>query len=131
MNGKEFNPIVTIPSQLIFREPQRQHPNASHSETISKIAKKLEKDYDVLHIFYRQYKSKIKSVIIAEVKRAWNAGRDQEQVNGIIGEKIKNMFRQFMIKEEHGIRTRTAQRENRQSFIKTGAYYKSLKVAVR
>lgn len=127
-----FSPIVTIPSKITFREPQRQHPkNIDNPKTVSEVAKKLEKDYEPLHIFYRKYKDKIKSVIIEEVKRAWNAGRDQEIVNNIIAERIKALWRQFILRDETGVKTRAAQKAGRQSFLDTGTYYKSMKVQVK
>lgn len=129
----EFNPIVTLPREIIFQEPQRKHPkNSGKGEnTIADVAKKLEKDYDILHIFMRKYKDKIKSVIIQEVKLAWNSKRDQEMVNNIIGDRIKNLFRQFIIRDETGIKTLAALAAGRQSFVDTGAYYKSLIVKVK
>jgi len=127
-----FNPIVSIPHQIIFREPLRKHPGKfNQKETVFDVATDLEGRYDILHIFYRMCKDELKSIIIQEVKRAWKMGRDQEATNGIIAERIKNAFRVFIIEEKHGIKTLAAIREGRQSFIDTGAYYKFMNVVIK
>jgi hypothetical protein len=128
----QFNPIVTIPRQIIFREPLRKHPGkGSKTETVFKVATDLEEGYSIAHIFYRMYKDELKSIIIQEVKRAWKSGRDQEATNQVIAERIKNLWRQFIIREEHGIKTKAALREGRQSFVDTGAYYKGMAIKVK
>lgn len=129
---KKINPIVTIPARITFREPTRKHPGKKNYEdlTVSAVAKDLEDRYDILHIFYRMYKQKIKSAIIEEIKLSWKHESDQNIVNGQIAERIKNMWRMFLVREEHGIKTGAAIAEQRQSFIDTGAYYKSMNIKV-
>lgn len=127
-----FNPIVSIPHQIIFSEPMRKHPGkGSKTETVFDVATDLEKGYDILHIFYRMYKDELKSIIIQEVKLAWKMGRDQEATNKAISKRIYNLWVMFVIREEHGIKTKAALREGRQSFIDTGSYYKSMIVKIK
>ena len=130
MGRSKFNPIVTIPPFFIFREPTLLHPKDTAGQTIADVARFLEADYDILHIFYRMKKTEIKSIIVKEVKLAWKYGRDQSMVNNLIAEQIKNIFREFMLKQGHGIVTQAAIKKGRQSFIDTGAYLAGMQVKV-
>lgn len=126
----KFNPIVSLPRFFSFQEPALLHPKDTAGQTIADVARFIEADYDLLHIFYEMKKAEIKSIIIQEVKLAWKYGRDQEIVNNIISDKIKSLYRQFMLRAEHGIKTKAAMDNNRQSFLDTGAYVAGMRVKV-
>ena len=128
---RDFNPIVTIPRKLQFKEPIKKHAKLrNESETVGDVARQLESNYDVIGIFFKMYKNEIKSIIIQEVRAAWKYGRDQQETNRNIGSRVQSLWRQDILNEENGIKTKAAQDAGRQSFVYTGDYYKSLQVRV-
>jgi len=121
---------ISLPKTVRFTEPTILHPKNSKTLTVAALAKILERKYDLLHKFVRMHKKDITGVIIKNVKRSWKYGKEQEEVNSVIADEIKNMFRMYILREEHGIKTKASRVRGSQSFIDTGAYFSSFFIIV-
>ena len=121
--------LTPLPTVISFQEPNIQHQHDAITDP--ELAKKLEKKYHILRIFAQRKKDKIKGVIIKEVLRAWKSGTSQDKAFGRMGDKITALYRNFMLANGTGIKTRASIREKRQSFIATGEYYEKMRTVVR
>ena len=120
--------LTPLPSKISFQEPNIQHQDDAITDP--ELAKKLEKKYHILKLFSQRKKKQIKGVIIKETLRAWKSRASQDQAFGRMGVKITSLYRNFMLANGTGIKTRSAVREHRQSFIATGEYYEKMKAVV-
>lgn len=111
--------------QISFFEPDAQHP--SGSATISEVAQELESEYHLIESFIASEKDK---VVRRLIELALDSGLERPKVFKILEEEVKNAWREYMVNEEHGIKTLSSEAHERESFIDTGAYYKNLQVKV-
>jgi len=103
--------------EISFRSPSRLHAD-SPDTPVSEIAKQLESRFSVIHIFARTYKSEIKNIIVQIA-----LGR-MERIAG--EEKIRDLWREYVMNEEHGIKTNAARERGNQSFVDSGDFFGSL-----
>ena len=120
--------LAQTPSAIVFTEPRVTHPKSD--STVAEVAKSLEKRYHLAHIFAKMHLKDVKKVIISEMAKAWKYARPQVQMNEIISKKVKTLWRNYIIRQEHDIHTAAAKRRGNQSFIDTGTYYTAMKVKV-
>ena len=121
--------LTSLPEEISFREPVRQHPTGD--QTVSEVAKALEKKYHILKLFTKKKNSEIRSIVIGGIKEAWRGNNDQDRAFNIMQDNIRDLFRQFILANETGIVTKASVARGNQSFIDTGAYYSNLGVKVQ
>ena len=135
--------LTHLPTVISFQEPNIQHQHDAITD--SELAKKLEKKYHILRLFAQRKKDAIKKIIVKGMIRSWKgssvkgllkkfeltSGTDQENTYGIMGSQITALYRNFMLANGTGIKTRASIREKRQSFIATGEYYEKMRTVVR
>lgn len=103
--------------EISFRSPSRLHAD-SPDTPVSEVALKLEKRYKVIAKFAEMHESGIKNIIVQIA-----LGRMER----IVGEeKIRDLWREYIINEEHGIKTKAAEERGNQSFVDSGDYFGSL-----
>lgn len=103
--------------EVSFRSPSRPHAD-SPDTPVSEVAIKLEKRYKVIAKFADIYESEIKNIVVQIA-----LGRMER----IVGEeKIRDLWREYVIDEEHGIKTDAARERGNQSFVDSGDYFGSL-----
>ena len=135
--------LTPLPTAISFQEPNIQHQHDAITDP--ELAKKLEKKYHILRLFAQRKKDAIKKIIVKGMIRSWKgssvkgllkkikltSGTDQENTYGIMGSQITALYRNFMLANGTGIKTRASIREKRQSFIATGEYYEKMRTVVR
>lgn len=104
-----------------------EHPNGG---TVIDIANRLEQKYDLLRTFVVLHKSDLEKIIASEMALAIKHGYDNIVMDSAIDGRIKEVWRSFLMNEEHGIRTKAAEEKNRQSFIDSGTYMNALTIGV-
>ena len=103
--------------EISFRSPSRPHAD-SPDTPVSEVARQLESRFSVIRTFSEMYKSQIKNIIVQIA-----LGRMER----IVGEeKIRDLWREYIINEEHGIKTNAARERGNQSFVDSGDYFGSL-----
>lgn len=112
------------PIQIVFIEPDRLHPN-SDTTTVGEVATLLEDKYHLIENFTKKYKNEITKKLLQYAKNNPNNWKF------LLSEYIKNEWRDYMVSELHNIKTKIATKEQRESFINTGAYYKSLQIIIK
>lgn len=104
-----------------FAEPDMMHPD-SDVATVYEIAMMIENKYHLVDIFAHQFKSKIaerfSSLVLANERRTLR----------ILEEDVKNWWREFILDELHKIRTSAAKRDDRESFVASGTYYRNMRI---
>lgn len=110
-------------TKLVFSSPfLRLYPN-SKKATVHSVAVKLEKKYHIMEDFYRQNKAKISKILLdAYLRKMDGKGLNESRING----QMQALWRDWLSKEGHGIKTKSAEEEGRTSFIDTGNYMRFL-----
>ena len=139
--------LTPLPTVISFQEPNIQHQHDAITDP--ELAKKLEKKYHILRLFAQRKKDAIKKIIVKGMIRSWKGSSvkglikkyddliasaskdDQDHTYGIMGAQITALYRNFMLANGTGIKTRASIREKRQSFIATGEYYEKMRTVVR
>lgn len=144
--------MITAPKRIDFLEPTIAHApppppksgirryskdllkrrlQANRTQpTIAEVAERLEEKYDLLTTFVIMHKKEIEGIIITEMVYAIKHNDTNEQMDARINGRISTLWRIYIQNEEHQIKTKAAEKENRQSFIKTGEYYTALTIGV-
>lgn len=110
---------------ITYIEPDMLHPN-SDEQTISDISKKLECKYHLLEKFSESIMPKLVEKLAQELLR-----NDPNRAFVIIEEYIKDEWRDYIVNEKHGIKTKASTERGSEAFIDTGAYFKGLRVQLR
>ena len=122
--------MITAPKRIDLIEPEIPHPDGENGETIYDIAQRLEARYALFQKFVALRKKDIEQVLVSEmvlgIKYNWTNEYMDKQILG----RIKQIWSVFLINEEHGIKTKAAENEDRQSFVKTGAYKDNFRIGV-
>lgn len=122
-----------------FTEPLKKHGKSRNKiakfpynpkTTVAEVARELESRFGIIDTFAEKYKTEIAQIITsASVDRIF--GRmTRTEAYAEIQSKIRKHFQAYLRYEEHGIKTKTALIEGRQSFIDTGEYKDLLKVKI-
>ena len=119
--------MITAPKRIDFKEPEMEHPNGG---TVVEVANKLEERYRVLNIFVTLNKRELESIIASEMALAIKHDYDNERMDAAINGRIQTIWRTYLINEEHGIRTRAAEKRGGSSFVDTGTYMGGLTIGV-
>lgn len=122
--------MITAPKRIDFKEPELMHPKAEDGETILDVANRLEHRYNLLAKFVAIRKRDLEAIIADEMAQAIKHDYGNDRMDAAIDGRIKEVWRNFLMNEEHGIRTRAADVNNRQSFIASGAYMGGLTIGV-
>lgn len=122
--------MITAPKRIDFKEPEMMHPNAEDGETIFEVATRLEHRYNVLAKFVAIRQKDLEGILAAEMALAIKHGYGNDIMDAAIDGRIKEIWRNFLMNEEHGIRTRAADVNNRQSFVDSGAYMGGMTIGV-
>lgn len=108
---------------ISFIAPEMLHPSGN-STSISDVALVLEAKYKIVESFsafvYNRIEEKITSYSLKGSKN-WSVR---------LSEWVKDEWRTYIVEQLHRIQTKKAFEEGRESFIDTGAYYRSLQVQV-
>lgn len=100
--------------------------------TVAQVAEQLEAEFGVMGAFWSIHEDEIRQLLLDEFMRCIRT--DEDFTGKRTAQKIRTMFRTYLDKEEHGIKTRAAAMgvrhrnkeveygEPRESFIDTGDY---------
>jgi hypothetical protein len=120
--------MITAPRSIDFIEDAGiMNPNGGSTFD---VAMKLEIRYSVLAKFVALHKYDIERAIAFAMADAIKHGFDNDRMDAAIELGIKPMWQAYLLNEEHGIHTRAAEKNNRQSFVDTGTYLRALKIGV-
>jgi hypothetical protein len=119
--------MITPPKSIDFIEPHGKHPDGGD---VNEIANRLEKKYELLQKFLALHKKDIERAICFAMAYAIKHNYSNEKMDYDINLALLPMWRTFLTNEEHGIRTRAAEEEDRQSFIKRGVYMGNMRIGV-
>lgn len=122
--------MITAPKRLDIIEPAIPHPHGEEGTTIYDVAQRLEQRYALMHKFLALHKEDIERLFAFEIAYAIKHDSTNLQMDSRLNTSLREMFRMFLINEEHGIRTMAADKENRQSFVKSGAYMGNFTIGV-
>ena len=125
-----YNPFKSkgFKINIIYEEPNRIHPSAKGESTLTtdNLARFLEAKYHLLEIFTNMYAKQIVEMLTKEVMKPQKP--NAERIFMKLENFIKNEWRDYIVNERHGIKTRAAQERGSESFVDTGAYFKNLSV---
>ena len=110
--------------KIKFVEPSMLHPDSNVS--IFEVARILEREYRLCERFINNNTIIIEEKALEIAMRGYSKDRMRFDLENF----IMNKWRNYIRKELHNIKTKTALKENRKSFIKSGAYYKSMRIIV-
>ena len=116
--------------EIAFYNATIAHPDSESGVTVADVAEALERRYKIYQNFAKSNMTEIGSIIKANLIERFEMGRKFHWKARISGQ-IMSEFRQYMLAEEHGIKTRSSVAENRKSFIKTNSYVKFTKIKVK
>lgn len=110
---------------ITFRalEPSTPHPN-SKNETIYDVAMQLEEDFHVVESFFNFIEPKIYEKFEFYLEREEDiTSIDFRAILFKLSEWCRNEWRQFIIQEKHGIKTKASRERGGKSFVDTTAYF--------
>ncbi|HDZ5057801.1 TPA: hypothetical protein RTG63_001664 [Campylobacter jejuni] len=110
--------------EIVYESPDMLHPNSDY-QTISDVANFLEDKYHLLQNFSIYIKPKLLkklSEYILSNKNNWDF---------LLSEWLKGEWRDYIVEQLHHIKTKLSQMEDREAFINTGAYYKTISVKIK
>lgn len=112
--------------KIKFIEPNMLHPDSDIS--IFELAKRLESKFHLCENFIdsKITTEAIEMRFLQNVARGYNNDRMRFDLENF----IKVRWQEYIRNELHNIKTKTALKENRKSFIKSGEYYKSMRIIV-
>lgn len=113
-----------------FMEPERLHSN-SDTLTTADLAKILESKYKLVQKFTQHIESRLMSRITQVISRFIEKGVYKEKslekmLNQQVGGWLQNEWRNYINSGIHGIKTQISKKQERQSFVDTGDYFKSM-----
>lgn len=112
--------------KIKFVEPNMLHPDSNVS--VFEVAKQLEKRFQLCEKFISS--KEITEAIEIRTLEISMRGYSKDRMRFDLENFIMNKWRNYIRKELHNMKTKTALKENRKSFIKSGAYYKSMRIIV-
>ncbi|HEC1823352.1 TPA: hypothetical protein R1765_001976 [Campylobacter coli] len=110
--------------EISFESPDILHPNSDYA-TISDVAKFIESKYNLVQKFTIYIKPKLLE------KMAEYIFSNKSNWEFLLQEWIKGEWRDYIVDQLHKIRTKASILEDRESFINTGAYYKTMQVKIK
>ena len=113
-----------------FVEPRRLHPG-SDSVSVFEVAQFIEAKYELIALFAKKKQNDVLDILQDLLKDMLLGELDFTMFQVILREKVLDLWREFITKQEHSITTKLAQEEGRESFIDTGAYYRSMDIIVK
>lgn len=119
--------MITAPKRLDFKEPELMHPNDG---TVLEVAERLEEKYSVLRKFVAIKKRELEKILASEMALAIKHGKSNDEMDASINGRIQTIWRAYLINEEHGIRTRAAEKRGGSSFVDTGTYMGGMTIGV-
>ena len=122
--------MITAPKRIDIIEPAIPHPPIEDGVSTYDVAQRLEQKYELIHKFVALHKKDIERLIAFEMAYAIKHNSTNLQMDSRLDTSLRQMWRVFLINEEHGIRTLAAEKEGRQSFVKTGTYMGNFTVGV-
>ena len=124
--------------EIELLEPERVHTK-SNTITTATLAFILEAKYKLMQKFYEHIKTALEARaasitqdVILDTKQRTRLDRVaiEKIYNTRLGAWLQNEWRAYIVRGTHGIKTKAAQDTDRQSFIDTGDYFKSLQVRI-
>ena len=110
--------------KIKFVEPSMLHPDSNVS--IFEVARILEREYRLCERFINN-----NTIIIVEKTLEFAMrGYSKERLIFMLENTIMNMWQEYIRNELHNIKTKASIKENRKSFIRSGLYYKSMRIVV-
>lgn len=110
--------------KITFLEPERLHPK-SDDKTIADVATFLEQKYKLCNSFIKYIKPKLmekaSSYILNQTNHKWTF---------LLERFLIDEWRDYIVSEKHGIKTKASRDRGDESFIDTMAYYKSMVVKI-
>ena len=122
--------MITAPTRLDIIEHEIPHPDGAEGTTIHDVAMRLEHKYALVQKFVALHKADLETILAFAMADAIKHGYTNDYMDKGINGKVKEVWRMFLINEEHGIRTRAAEADNRQSFVKSGSYMNDFTIGV-
>ena len=113
--------------KIVFIEPDITHPK-SKEVSVSEVAKFLEKKYKICQTFTAYIKTELLTKILKSLLNGKEKKFEREKFK--IEQWLQAEWRDFIVTDKTGIRTKIAQEEDRVSFIDTGAYYLSMQIKI-
>ncbi|WP_289748639.1 hypothetical protein [Helicobacter bilis] len=112
--------------KIKFIEPNMLHPDSDIS--IFELAKRLESKFHLCEKFIssKEITEAIEMRFLHNVARGYNNDRMRFDLENF----IMNRWKDYIRDELHNIKTKAALKEHRKSFIKSGKYYKSMRIIV-
>ncbi|EGV1470929.1 hypothetical protein JF110_001654 [Campylobacter jejuni] len=110
--------------EIVYEAPDILHPN-SDTSTISEVAIFIESKYKLLYNFSIFIKPKLLTKLSEYIlfnKNDWKF---------LIQEWLKGEWRDYIVEQLHHIKTKSSILDDREAFIDTGAYYKSISVKIK
>lgn len=107
-----------------FLQPSHLHPN-SNTKSVAEVARRLEKRFGVIDKFTKYIEKRLLEKLQNHLLKNGTSGLHR------IEQWLQAEWREFIVKELHHIKTKTASDEGRESFIDTGNYYRSLQVSIK
>lgn len=122
--------MITAPTRIDIIEPAVPHPPIEDGLSTYDVAQRLEHKYSLIEKFIAIHKTDIEREIAFAMADAIKHDYSNERMDADINGYVKEIWRNFVMNEEHGIRTHAAEVENRQSFVKTGTYMNNFRIEV-
>lgn len=118
-----------------FLEPDRLHANSDISTTAD-IAIFLEAKYNLIENFTKAINAKLMARITKVINRFiesehYKTKSLEKMLNQQVGGWLQNEWRTHINNESHGIKTQNSIDDNRQAFVDTGDYFKSMIAHIR
>ena len=121
---------MTINFEILdfIHSPSKYYGANNDNTTTYQVAIDLEDRYNVMLKFIKSRETEIINILTKELTLAINKAR---KINdNIISEGIKNLWRNYMIRGEHGITSQRSRETGGVALIDTGEYYKSLIIRI-
>lgn len=122
--------MITAPTRIDIIEHEIPHPDGPKGTTIHDVAMRLEHKYALIQKFVALHQKEIETILAFSIADAIKHDYTNEYMDKGINGKIKEVWRNFIMNEEHGIRTLAAEKDNRQSFVKSGSYMNDFTIGV-
>ena len=112
--------------KIKFIEPNMLHPDSDIS--IFELARQLEKRFQLCEKFISS-KEITEAIEIRTLEIAMR-GYSKDRMRFDLENFIMSRWQEYIRNELHNIKTKAALKENRKSFIKSGAYYENMRIIV-
>lgn len=130
-----FNfPLIIHPSSLDNEKIKEKnlskswggYGSATEIKTVAEVAEDLEERYQILDTFSSIHNEDISRILSKELALAVLGKQTAQQAEEISSAKITTIFRDYLRKEEHGIKTKASRKRGTKSFIDTTTYMQSI-----